>query len=114
MCPSIINIIAVARDEEALAVSLRSCPARPPLPSPYKEKIPRRVAINGFTPEHLHVGRPLGRETRAMMLRERETEIVWSEGEKKTRCLFPSSVERLDAIGKTRQATMVYRPIYLP
>jgi len=42
VCRSIINIIAVARDEEALAVSLRSCPARPPLPSPYKEKIPRR------------------------------------------------------------------------
>lgn len=43
-CRSIINIIAVARDEEGLGrrLSLRSCPARPPLPSPYKEKIPRR------------------------------------------------------------------------
>lgn len=36
----------------------------------------RAVAINGFTPEHLHVGRPARpvRETKAMMLREREIE----------------------------------------
>jgi len=76
VCRSIINIIAVARDEER------------PWPSPFgrarhahryhrrtKRKY-RALAINGFTPEHLHVGRPRPRPR----LRER-VEASRSENE---------------------------------
>lgn len=108
VCRSIINIIAVARDEEALAVSLRSCPARPPLPSPYKEKIPRRGNQRFYTwaSSRRSAGRPAAR--RGRWCRERKGGRDGSEGRNgERRCPFPSSA----TIGKTR-GTMY--PTYLP
>lgn len=121
VCRSIINIIAVARDEER------------PWPSPFgrarhahryhrrtKRKY-RALAINGFTPEHLHVGRPRPRPR----LRER-VEASRSENENDDGCsreragagsgnkrekeverkrdADAPSVERLTSIGKTWRA----------
>lgn len=68
----------------------------------------RAVAINGFTPEHLHVGRLAGRgseqerERGTTMVRESRRRSERERARKKD--ADTSSVERLTSIGKTRRA----------
>lgn len=66
----------------------------------------RAVAINGFTPEHLHVGRPADDAGRG-----RETGRPRGEAEERREKVPLFFL--LATIGKTRRSTM-YRPTYLP